>query len=91
MFAEADYFGDETIGSKEGYLDGLKRYISSIFDRESAINSIYIEDRKITVEVDRSKKRTLAKKIEEVAMGFIPINGIGYYPVDSIRVRGVKF
>ena len=90
MITVYDYLREESQRRLENYLEALKNYISSKLAKDSAVNSIYIADKKVTVEVSRSKRRTLAQKIESAALSFC-FGEDGYYPVDSIRIRGVKF
>lgn len=90
MVSVYNYVKEESQKSLDSYLEALKNYIASKLAKESEINSIYIANKKVNVEVSRSKRRTLAQKIESAALSFC-FGEDSYYPIDSIRIRGVKF
>lgn len=90
MFHADIYFEDQKRKRFESYLESLKGYLYQKLNDESAVNSIYINRRKVTVEVDRKRRKNLYEKVVQLASGFIPGGDIGHYAPDDITVRGVR-
>lgn len=90
MFHANIYFEDQKAKSFESYLESLKGYLYQKLDDESAVNSIYINRKKVTIEVDRKRRKSLYEKVVQLASGFIPGGEFGYYAPDDINVRGVR-
>jgi hypothetical protein len=84
------YEKDVTRQRLEGYLESLKGFLEGSLREESAVNSIYIDKKKVRVEVDRKSRKSVYQKVDEMLKFFIPSGGADYYPYERVDVRGVR-
>lgn len=84
------YEKDVTKQRLEGYLEALKGFLEGSLKEESGINSIYIDRRKVRVEVDRKKRKSVYQKVEEMLRFFVPSSAADYYPYERVDIRGVR-
>lgn len=84
------YEKDVTKQRLEGYLESLKGFLEGSLREESGVNSIYIDRKKVRVEVDRKRRKSVYHKVDEILRFFIPSSEADYYPYERVDVKGVR-